>query len=118
MGGGKGGGRIEKGRKQGGRRRKKGAHCISIFSGTVHVHAFLTPSNTSLSAAGSSSQGHSEVANMRMAVEEGREWSVERNMAWNVSVVTSHQELIRGIKTTEGATRLASRNTYKRSWTV
>ena len=55
---------------------------------------------------------------MRMAVEEGREWSVERNMAWNVSVVTSHHELIRGIKTTEGATRLASRNTYKRSWTV
>ena len=81
-------------------------------------YVFLTPSNISLRAAGSSPQGHSEVANMRMGVEEGREWSVERNMAWNVSVVTSHQELMRGIKTTEGATRLASRNTCKESWTV
>ena len=81
-------------------------------------YVFLTPSNTSLRAAGSSPQGHSEVANMRIGVEEGREWSVERNMAWNVSVVTSHQELMRGIKTTEGATRLASRNTCKESWTV
>ena len=99
-------------------RNKNGCHHCALDTYMYSNYVFLTPSNTSLRAAGSSPQGHSEVANMRIGVEEGREWSVERNMAWNVSVVTPHQELMRGIKTTEGATRLASRNTCKGSWTL
>ena len=61
---------------------------------------------------GSSLHGHSEVARTRTGVEGGRERRVERKVALKVSVVTSHQELILGMKMIEGATRLASRNTW------
>ena len=94
----KGGKREDGEGKKARRKREEKMSTLYIYLLRYSTRTCISYPFKHLSAAGSSPQGHSEVANM-MAVEEGREWSVEKNIAWNVSVVTSHQELIRGIIT-------------------